>query len=64
LLKSIRPKKLKGFFYAYHFGVPFDQKMWFEKRGILVIYIEKFRIFEQEQKSRELEKELQATFNF
>jgi hypothetical protein len=26
LLKLTCPRKLKGFFYAYHFGVSFDQK--------------------------------------
>jgi hypothetical protein len=26
LLKSTCPRKLRGFFYAHHFGVSFDQK--------------------------------------
>jgi len=39
LFKSTCPKKLKGFFYTYHFGVPFDQKTWFEKQGILIVHM-------------------------
>jgi hypothetical protein len=39
LLKSICCRKLKGFFYTYHFGISFDQKTWFEKPRILIVVV-------------------------
>ncbi len=45
LLKLTCPKKLKGFFYACHFGVYFDLKTWFEKPRILVVCLERLSLY-------------------